>query len=266
MSKRVICSRYSTLWCLDIETYVSPPILIMLETETILLDIFEEKQQKTAEAGTIPTFDKKIFALTKFKPEQGSISHRVQRLAKYRFLKVSLPQTRIDMSEFDEDSDGFLQPHYFSFGYTYRKACIKKMLLSNCLQELMELDQESEEEITDTEQAKTCFFLHLRSAYVMDFESFLDFVLALENKDTPEGLTYLFIYVHQKWIEGGNYEFCIEDPADPLRITLADLLSCKQGGTVASMLVDARGFRTHDNRENLLREYEESLEGRIVSY
>jgi len=26
----------------------------------------------------------------------------------------------------------------------------------------------------------------------MDFESFLDFVLALENKDTPEGLAYLF--------------------------------------------------------------------------
>jgi hypothetical protein len=26
----------------------------------------------------------------------------------------------------------------------------------------------------------------------MDFESFLDFVLALENKDTSEGLTYLF--------------------------------------------------------------------------
>jgi len=26
----------------------------------------------------------------------------------------------------------------------------------------------------------------------MDFESFLDFNLALENKDTPEGLTYLF--------------------------------------------------------------------------
>lgn len=26
----------------------------------------------------------------------------------------------------------------------------------------------------------------------MDFESFLDFVLALENKDTTEGLTYLF--------------------------------------------------------------------------
>ncbi|KAH7843350.1 hypothetical protein Vadar_015604 [Vaccinium darrowii] len=104
------------------------------------------------------------------------------------------------------------------------------------------------------------------NAREMDFESFLDFVLALENKDTPEGLTYLFrcfdlqgrgylttadIHslfrdVHQKWIEGGNYELCIEDvreeiwdmvkPVDPLRITLSDLLGCKQGGTVASML------------------------------
>nr|GEV53842.1 probable serine/threonine-protein phosphatase 2A regulatory subunit B'' subunit TON2 [Tanacetum cinerariifolium] len=48
--------------------------------------------------------------------------------------------------------------------------------------------------------------------------------------------------VHQKWIEGGNYELCIEDvqdeiwdmvkPADPLRITLSDLLALKQGGTI----------------------------------
>jgi len=124
----------------------------------------------------------------------------------------------------------------------------------------------------------------------MDFESFLDFVLALENKDTPEGLTYLFrcldlqgrgylttadIHslfrdVHQKWIEGGNYELCIEDvrdeiwdmvkPVDPLRITLSDLLGCKQGGTVASMLIDVRGFWAHDNRENLLQEEEEPEE------
>nr|GFB73719.1 probable serine/threonine-protein phosphatase 2A regulatory subunit B'' subunit TON2 [Tanacetum cinerariifolium] len=52
-----------------------------------------------------------------------------------------------------------------------------------------------------------------------------------------------FIDVHQKWIEGGNYELCIEDVRDeiwdmvkpaPLRITLSDLLSCKQGGTVAN--------------------------------
>jgi serine/threonine-protein phosphatase 2A regulatory subunit B'' len=39
------------------------------------------------------------------------------------------------------------------------KACIKKVLLSNCLQELMELHQESEEEVTDTEQAENWFSL-----------------------------------------------------------------------------------------------------------
>ena len=76
--------------------------------------------------------------------------------------------------------------------------------------------------------------------------------------------------VDQKWIEGGNYELCIEDvrdeiwdmvkPADPLRISLQDLLSCKQGGTIASMLIDVRGFWAHDNRENLLQEEEEQVE------
>ncbi|CAL5332285.1 unnamed protein product [Camellia sinensis] len=54
-----------------------------LETKRILLNIFKEKQQKSAKAGTIPSFYKK-------KPEEGSISHRVQRVAKYRFLKVQV--------------------------------------------------------------------------------------------------------------------------------------------------------------------------------
>ncbi|KAG7028962.1 putative serine/threonine-protein phosphatase 2A regulatory subunit B'' subunit TON2 [Cucurbita argyrosperma subsp. argyrosperma] len=462
----------SMLWVRNLRRYIGTgtglgsEALMELETKKILLDIFKEKQRKTAEAGTIPSFYKKAC-----KPEEGSISHRVQRLAKYRFLKkqsdlllnaddldamwvclrencviddatgaekmnyedfchiasvcaeqigpkcrrffspsnfmkfekdesgriailpfylyvmrtVSLTQARIDMSELDEDSDGFLQPHEMegyirglipnlaqlrdipaSFVQTYcriaarkffffcdparrGKACIKKVLLSNCLQELMELHQvdhadmleETEEEVTDTEQAENWFSLtsaqricdmflaldkdmngtlskqelreyadgtlteifiervfdeHVRrnkgggNTREMDFDSFLDFVLALENKDTPEGLTYLFrcldlqgrgylttvdIHtlfrdVHQKWIEGGNYELCIEDvrdeiwdmvkPGDPLKITSNDLLNCKQGGTVASMLIDVRGFWAHDNRENLLQEEEEPEE------
>ncbi|KAA3480956.1 putative serine/threonine-protein phosphatase 2A regulatory subunit B'' subunit TON2 [Gossypium australe] len=486
----------SMLWVRNLRRYIGSgaglgsEALMELETKRILLDIFKEKQQKSAEAGTIPSFYKKAcikiicscitfkipyyhglillfvssfcfcFCLVQ-KPEEGSISHRVQKLAKYRFLKkqsdlllnaddldamwvclrencviddatgaekmnyedfchiasvcseqigpkcrrffspsnfmkfekdesgriailpfylyvmrtVSLTQARIDMSELDEDSDGFLQPHemeayirglipnlaqlrdmpaafvqmycriaahkfsFFCDPHRRGKACIKKVLLSNCLQELMELHQESEEEVTDTEQAENWFSLtsaqhmflaldkdmngtlskqelkeyadgtlteifiervfdeHVRRCKIgagsnreMDFDSFLDFVLALENKDTPEGLTYLFrcldlngrgflttadIHslfrdVHQKWIEGGNYELCIEDvrdeiwdmvkPADPLRITLADLLACKQGGTVASMLIDVRGFWAHDNRENLLQEEEEPEE------
>ncbi|KAK4491079.1 hypothetical protein RD792_001801 [Penstemon davidsonii] len=478
-TQKKIPAASSMLWVRNLRRYIGSGAglgsesLMELETKRILLDIFKDKQQKSAEAGTIPSFYKK-------KPEEGSISHRVQRLAKYRFLKkqsdlllnaddldamwvclrencviddatgaekvsvsldmkeqigpkcrrffspsnfmkfekdesgriailpfylyvmrtnefhkiisykipldldlkVSLTQARIDMSELDEDSDGFLQPHemesyirglipnlaqlrdmpaafvqmycriaahkFFFFCDPHKrvtstgKACIKKVLLSNCLQELMELHQESEEEVTDTEQAENWFSLtsaqricdmflaldkdmngtlskqelrdyadgtltdifiervfdeHVRrgksgggNAREMDFESFLDFVLALENKDTPEGLTYLFrcldlhgrgflttsdIHtlfrdVHQKWIEGGNYELCIEDvrdeiwdmvkPGDPLAISLADLLACKQGGTVASMLIDVRGFWAHDNRENLLQEEEEPEE------
>ncbi|KAF8392558.1 hypothetical protein HHK36_022903 [Tetracentron sinense] len=323
---------------------------------------------------------RRFFSPSNFMKFEKDESGRIAILPFYLYVMrtVSLTQARIDMSELDEDSDGFLQPHemeayirglipnlaqlrdmpaafvqmycriaahkFFFFCDPHRrgKACIKKVLLSNCLQELMELHQESEEEVTDTEQAENWFSLtsaqricdmflaldkdmngtlskqelreyadgtlteifierafdeHVRrgkigggNAREMDFESFLDFVLALENKDTPEGLTYLFrcldlngrgylttadIHtlfrdVHQKWIDGGNYELCIEDvrdeiwdmvkPADPLRITLADLLSCKQGGTVASMLIDVRGFWAHDNRENLLQEEEEPEE------
>ncbi|GLJ53460.1 hypothetical protein SUGI_1140330 [Cryptomeria japonica] len=37
----------------------------------------------------------------------------------------------------------------------------------------------------------------------------------------------------------------------------SDWLICKQGGTVASMLIDVHGFWAHDNRESLLQEEEE---------
>ncbi|KAF3456174.1 hypothetical protein FNV43_RR00824 [Rhamnella rubrinervis] len=67
-----------------------------------------------------------------------------------------------------------------------------------------------------------------------------------------------------------NYEMCIEDvgdeiwdmvkPVDPLSSTLADLVACKQGGTVGSMLIDVCGFWAHDKRENLLQEEEEPEE------
>ncbi|KAI3677761.1 hypothetical protein L6452_37029 [Arctium lappa] len=309
------------------------------------------------------------------KDESGRIS--ILSFYLYAMRTVSLTQARIDMSELDEDSDGFLQPHemeayirglipnlaqlrdmpaafvqmychiaahkFFFFCDPNRrgKACIKKILLSSCLQELMELHQESDGE-GDAEQNDNWFSIastqricdtfldldkdtngtlgkeelgayadgtltdifierafdeHVRHgktviglAWEMDFESFLDFVLALENKDTPEGLTYLFRcldlhgrgyltaadihillrYIREKWIQVGNYELCTEDvrdeiwdmvrPVHPLRITLSDLLACKQGGTIASMLIDVRGFWAHDNRENLLQEDEEPLD------
>ncbi|XP_057539125.1 probable serine/threonine-protein phosphatase 2A regulatory subunit B'' subunit TON2 isoform X2 [Amaranthus tricolor] len=278
--QRKIPPASSMLWVRNLRRFIGSgaglgsEALMELETKRILLDIFKEKQLKSSEAGAIPSFYKK-------KPEEGSISYRVQRLAKYRFLKkqsdlllnaddldamwvclrencviddaigaekmnyedfchiasvcteqigskcrrffspsnfmkfekdeqgriailpfylyvmrtVSLTQARIDMSELDEDSDGFLQPHEMeayirglipnlaqlcdmpnAFMQMYcriaahkffflcdpnrrGKACIKKVLLSNCLQELMELHQETEEEVTDTEQADNWFSL-----------------------------------------------------------------------------------------------------------
>nr|GMD77809.1 probable serine/threonine-protein phosphatase 2A regulatory subunit B'' subunit TON2 [Ipomoea batatas] len=240
---------------------------------------------------------RRFFSPSNFMKFEKDESGRIAILPFYLYVMrtVSLTQARIDMSELDEDSDGFLQPHemeayirglipnlaqlrdmpaafvqmycriaahkFFFFCDPNRrgKACIKKILLSNCLQELMELHQESEEEVTDAEQAENWFSLasaqricgssdiqcsgsslnladmflaldkdmngtlskqelreyadgtltdifiervfdeHVRrgkgggvNGREMDFESFLDFVLALENKDTPEGLTYLF--------------------------------------------------------------------------
>nr|GEW57165.1 hypothetical protein [Tanacetum cinerariifolium] len=81
----------------------------------------------------------------------------------------------------------------------------------------------------------------------VDFECFPDCVLALENKDSPKEDVRDKIWDMVK-------------QADPLRITLSDLLSCKQGGTIANMLIDVNGFWAYENRENLLQEEEEPEE------
>eukprot|EP00252_Welwitschia_mirabilis_P017164 TRINITY_DN38080_c0_g1_i1.p1 TRINITY_DN38080_c0_g1~~TRINITY_DN38080_c0_g1_i1.p1 ORF type:complete len:482 (+),score=110.92 TRINITY_DN38080_c0_g1_i1:173-1618(+) len=323
---------------------------------------------------------KRFFCPSNFMKFEKDECGRIAILPFYLYVMrtVSLTQARIDMSELDDDGDGFLLPHemesyirglipnlaqlrrmneeflpmychiaahkffFFCDPYKRGKLCIKRILLSNCLAELMELHPDNEDEVAEIEQGENWFSVttaqrvcdmfvaldkdsnetlskqelreyadgnltdifiervfdeHIRrgrsaggNSREMDFDSFLDFVLALENKDTPEGLAYLFrcldlngkgylttadIYtlfkdVHRKWLEDGNYDLSIEDvkdeiwdmvkPVDPLKITLQDLLACKQGGTVASMLIDVRGFWMHDNRETLLQEEEETEE------
>ncbi|KAM0962775.1 hypothetical protein EV2_022584 [Malus domestica] len=89
-AQRKIPPASSMLWVRNLRRFIGSgaglgsEALMELETKRILLDIFKEKQQKSAEAGTIPSFYKKACSR---KPEEGSISQRVQRLAKYRFLK-----------------------------------------------------------------------------------------------------------------------------------------------------------------------------------
>eukprot|EP00274_Cyanoptyche_gloeocystis_P003848 CAMPEP_0196660466 /NCGR_PEP_ID=MMETSP1086-20130531/39914_1 /TAXON_ID=77921 /ORGANISM="Cyanoptyche gloeocystis , Strain SAG4.97" /LENGTH=417 /DNA_ID=CAMNT_0041994893 /DNA_START=59 /DNA_END=1309 /DNA_ORIENTATION=- len=102
----------------------------------------------------------------------------------------------------------------------------------------------------------------------MDYKTFLNFVLAMENKKTPQGLRYFFqlLDVQKRgyltiWdvnyffrdvlrcMREHNYDtvgvedvkdeiFDMVKPKDELQISLADLESCKVGDTVVSMLID----------------------------
>lgn len=113
----------------------------------------------------------------------------------------------------------------------------------------------------------------------MDYKTYLDFVLAMENRQEPQSLQYLFRILD---INGKGYldTFCLnyffrsiqeqmtfhgqepvsfEDvkdeifdmvkPADPTKITLQDIINCGQGDTMVSILIDLNGFWTYENRE-----------------
>lgn len=120
----------------------------------------------------------------------------------------------------------------------------------------------------------------------MDYKTFLDFVLAMDNKKTPQALQYFFkvldVY-HKGAIDtfvinmffrpivtklelkdkfGFNVEdvkdeiFDMSKPQTPFAITLQDLINCGQGDIIVSMLIDAKAFYDYDQREsgNMLEE------------
>ena len=121
----------------------------------------------------------------------------------------------------------------------------------------------------------------------MDYKTYLDFVLALENRKEPQSLTYFFRILDVKH-QGFLNTFCLnyffrdiliqmeklnqdpvkfEDvkdeifdmvrPLDPLRITLDDLIRSGNGDTVVSILIDLNGFWTYENREVLVNDNNE---------
>ena len=115
----------------------------------------------------------------------------------------------------------------------------------------------------------------------MDYKTYLDFVLAMENKSDPQSLQYLFrvldtrhegylsVYslnyyfreIQEEMKKHGQEPVQFEDvkdeifdmvaPGDPLRITLADLIRSGQGETVVQILTDLNGFWSYENREVL---------------
>eukprot|EP01017_Pseudomicrothorax_dubius_P033347 TRINITY_DN4465_c0_g1_i7.p1 TRINITY_DN4465_c0_g1~~TRINITY_DN4465_c0_g1_i7.p1 ORF type:complete len:454 (+),score=131.29 TRINITY_DN4465_c0_g1_i7:71-1363(+) len=114
----------------------------------------------------------------------------------------------------------------------------------------------------------------------MDYKTFLDFVLAMENKKTPQSLQYFWrvldVYgkgaidtfiinmffrqvvmkLEMKDKPGYNVEdvkdeiFDMAKPANGMAITFQDLLNCGVGDIIVSMLIDARAFYEYDQRES----------------
>ncbi|KAL7730188.1 hypothetical protein ACLKA6_016467 [Drosophila palustris] len=114
----------------------------------------------------------------------------------------------------------------------------------------------------------------------MDYKSFLDFALALDNRQTPQGLNYLFRMLdvqHTGYLteetmhhffkgiqkqmqafteESVNYKdvsneiFDMVKPKDPSKITLQDLNNCGQGETVVSILIEFHKFWAYENHNN----------------
>mmetsp|Transcript_26718 Transcript_26718/g.75056 ORF Transcript_26718/g.75056 Transcript_26718/m.75056 type:complete len:460 (-) Transcript_26718:344-1723(-) len=127
-----------------------------------------------------------------------------------------------------------------------------------------------------------------RSKGEMVFMEFLDFVLAWQNKNSPPSIAYFFtiydlkkagritgveIYIflmeiYKMWVDHGYYaELSVGDvkdeifdmvkPEDELAITLQELIDCKVGGTVTTMMADMRVFWEYDNRESLMQHDDE---------
>jgi len=114
----------------------------------------------------------------------------------------------------------------------------------------------------------------------MDYKTFLDFVLAMENKKVPQSINYFwkvldvygkggvdtfvinmfFRSVIQKLESRMQTDYKVDDlkdelwdmakPAMPYCITLQDLLSCGSGDTIVSILTDAKAFYDYDQRES----------------
>ncbi|KAI4468450.1 serine/threonine-protein phosphatase 2a regulatory subunit b'' subunit gamma [Holotrichia oblita] len=113
----------------------------------------------------------------------------------------------------------------------------------------------------------------------MDYKTYLDLVLALENRTEPQALAFLFRILDiksQGYLDAFtlNYFFrAIQEqmrahgaepvsfqdvkdelfdmvrPKDTEKITLEDLINCGQGDTFVSILIEFHGFWAYENRE-----------------
>ena len=125
----------------------------------------------------------------------------------------------------------------------------------------------------------------------IDFKQFIDFVLAMENRKTPASIQFLWraidVYhnnkvdtfvinmffrgVIKKLINRDKGEYRIDDikdeiwdmigPKNPNYITLEDVLKSSYSDIVLSLLIDAKAFYQHDQKEQPFIEEFTEIEG-----
>ncbi|KAH1001424.1 serine/threonine-protein phosphatase 2A regulatory subunit B'' subunit gamma [Dendroctonus ponderosae] len=124
----------------------------------------------------------------------------------------------------------------------------------------------------------------------MDYKTYLDLVLALENRSEPQALAYLFRILDIKgcgYLDAFTLNYFFRDiqdqmtahgteqpvsfsdvkdelfdmvrPKDPERVTLNDLVACGQGETFVSILIEFRGFWAYEHREAISSEPSDGL-------
>uniref|UniRef100_A0A0A9YNA7 Serine/threonine-protein phosphatase 2A regulatory subunit B'' subunit gamma n=1 Tax=Lygus hesperus TaxID=30085 RepID=A0A0A9YNA7_LYGHE len=126
----------------------------------------------------------------------------------------------------------------------------------------------------------------------LDYKGYLDIVLAMENKNEPQALQFLFRLldinrrgfldgfslnyffkgIQQQMNEADQEPVNFEDikdeifdmirPADPCKITLDDLVRSGQGEVVINILIELNGFYSYENRE--VRPAPESADSRTT--
>ncbi|CAH8435335.1 unnamed protein product [Schistosoma turkestanicum] len=124
----------------------------------------------------------------------------------------------------------------------------------------------------------------------MDYKTYLDLVLATENKHEPQAIAYLFRILDvggqgkldsltlryfydgiEKKLRASDSDtpsfenvlseiFDMVRPANPHYITVDDLINCGKGDTVINILIDLQGFWAHENREAFTSEIPDEAE------
>ncbi|XP_070360347.1 serine/threonine-protein phosphatase 2A regulatory subunit B'' subunit gamma isoform X2 [Equus asinus] len=232
-------------------------------------------------------FTAKVFAKLLHTDSYGRIS--IMQFFNYVMRKVWLHQTRIGLSLYDVAGQGYL-----------RESDLENYILEliPTLPQLDGLEKSFYSFYVCTAVRKFFFFLDpLRTGKIKiqdilacsflddlleDYKTYLDFVLALENRKEPAALQYIFklLDIENKGylnVFSLNYFFrAIQElmkihgqdpvsfqdvkdeifdmvkPKDPLKISLQDLINSNQGDTVTTILIDLNGFWTYENREALV--------------